>query len=177
MVTKGIRRTEEGQRGHRARQPVSGRRARRGRQLGGQDRHLPRGTLPTHRPKTWQPDRPSSPSAAPSWSSSGTSCVTPTRTSPAPKKGRRKRSTPMNTMLRIVAGASTWHQRARCGARASTLPGRTRRPTRRPRPLSVLASSEVPAVRAAWTRGGIAGSSGKWSSVSASSRPWGPRGE
>ena len=47
---QGIRREEEGQRLHRARQPLPGPGPRRGRHRSGPDRHLPRRALPADRP-------------------------------------------------------------------------------------------------------------------------------
>ena len=47
---QGVRRPEEGQRGHRARQPLPGPGARRGRRQRRPDRHLPRRALPADRP-------------------------------------------------------------------------------------------------------------------------------
>ncbi len=60
-------RQDQGQRIHRARQPLPRRRPRRGRGLSRPNRHLPRCPLPTYRPATRQAESASSRSAAPCW--------------------------------------------------------------------------------------------------------------
>ena len=73
---------EERQEHHRPRQPLPGPGARQRRRRRRPHRHLPRRALPAHRPPPRRARKPSSPSAGPSWSSSGTCSPTPTPASP-----------------------------------------------------------------------------------------------
>ena len=78
--SQGVRRAQEGRRGHRPRQPLPGPRPRRSRRRGRPHRHLPRRTPPAHLAAAARRKLPSR-SGAPSSRSSGNCSPIPTRSS------------------------------------------------------------------------------------------------